>query len=64
MGYKNLIFNAFKPTLPPEITDKGPQDPLAQYNLLTQAQVTKVSNQKFARATNMISTYRPIFDPA
>ena len=63
VGYKNLLFNAFLPTLPEEIINRGASDPLAPYNLLTQAIIQKVSNQKFARAKNMISSYSPVFDP-
>ena len=63
MGYKNLVFSAFLPTLPEEIIEHGPIDPLASYNLLTLATILKVSNQKFARASNMISSYLPVFDP-
>ncbi|MEK6628063.1 MAG: serine hydrolase [Bdellovibrionota bacterium] len=62
-GYKNLIFDAFLPMLPEEIVNKGQSDPLAAYNLLTHATIKKVSNQKFARASNMISTHLPVFDP-
>lgn len=63
VGYKNLVFNAFLPTLPEEIIDRGPKDPMAPYNLLTQATIRKVSNQRFARASNMISPFLPVFDP-
>lgn len=62
-AYKKFIFAAFLPALPEEIVGKGPKDPLAPYNLLTKAKITKVSNQKFARASNMISSYLPVFDP-
>lgn len=62
-GYKNLVFDAFLPTLPEEIKELGALDPVAAYNLLTQAAIRKVSNQKFARASNMISSYLPVFDP-
>ena len=63
LGYKQLIFSAFQPTLPDEIVEKGPLDPLADYNFLTAAKVVKTTNQKFARATNLISRYLPLFDP-
>jgi allantoicase len=62
-GYKNLIFKAFTPTRPNEITSKGPADPLANFNILGLATISHVSNEKFARAENMISPYLPIFDP-
>jgi len=63
LGYKKLIFEAFNPTLPEEIINKGPADPLADYNLLTDAKIISVTNQKFARAENMISRYLPVFEP-
>ncbi len=63
VGYRSLLFDAFLPTLPEEITEHGPLDPIAPYNLLTQAVIRKVSNQKFARAKNLISPYLPVFDP-
>ena len=63
LGYKQLIFSAFQPTLPEEIIVKGPIDPLADFNLLTQAKVIKTTNQKFARATNLVSRNTPLFDP-
>lgn len=63
LGYKNLVFNAFEPMLPVEILDKGPKDPWASLNILLHAQVVSVTNQKFARATNLISDHLPKFDP-
>jgi malate synthase len=63
LGYKKLIFQAFKPLLAEEITSKGPLDPLANYNIATQAKVIGVSDDTFARAGNLISTHLPIFDP-
>ena len=63
IGYKNLIFKAFLPSLPEKIIDHGPLDPLAQYNLVVRAQILEVSNQKFARAENLLSPYLPIFSP-
>lgn len=64
LGYKQLIFSAFEPTLPEKIVRTSREFcPLAAYNLLTDAQILKVSNQKFARAENLISPYRPTFDP-
>ena len=63
IGYKYLVFNAFNPTRPEEITDKGPLDPLASFNKLVGAKVLEVSNELFARAENLISDYLPKFDP-
>ncbi|MBA2403225.1 MAG: serine hydrolase [Bdellovibrionales bacterium] len=63
MGYKNLVFNAFLPTRPEAITDKGPKDPLASFNKLAGGKVLEVSNDLFARAENLFSDYLPKFDP-
>ncbi len=63
VGYKNLIFDAFLPSLPEEILDKGPIDPLAKYNLAVGGKIIAVSNQKFARAENLLSPYLPVFSP-
>lgn len=62
-GYKRLIFSAFQPTLPEAIIDKGPKDPLASWNMVVGAKVLSVTNQKFARAENLISPFLPKFDP-
>jgi len=63
LGYKQLIFDAFTPDLPEEIVQKGPLDPLAPHNLVVGARTVSVTNQKFARAENLISPYLPVFDP-
>lgn len=63
MGYKNLVFNAFAPTRPEAIVDKGPKDPLAEFNILKDAKVLEVSNELFARAENLFSDHLPKFDP-
>jgi malate synthase len=63
LGYKALIFDAFSPDLPEEIVQKGPLDPLASYNLATGARILSVTNQKFARAKNLLSPHLPVFDP-
>lgn len=62
-GYKNLIFDAFKRTRPEEITDKGPIDPLAPFNLCVGASISDVTNELFARADNLLSDHLPKFDP-
>lgn len=62
-GYKNLVFVAFEPTLPSEIIDQGPVDPLATANLLVGSTVERVSNQRFARACQLGSDHLPKFDP-
>jgi hypothetical protein len=63
MGYKNLIFDAFIKTRPEEILLKGPVDPLASINLAVGAKVVSVTNDLFARAENLVSSYLPVFDP-
>jgi malate synthase len=63
LGYKHLIFNAFESTLPEKIVIHGPRCRLADCNLLTEARILTVSNQKFARAENLFSPYEPVFDP-
>jgi len=63
MGYKNLIFDAFIPTLPEAIIIKGENDPNAEINLAVDARILSVTNQKFARAENLLSPFLPVFDP-
>jgi len=62
-GYKALVFSAFEPTLPDGIIETGPPDPLAKYNHLVGGKLLRVTNQRFARATNLMSTFLPRFDP-
>ena len=63
VGYKRLLFDAFLPDMPEAILNKGPIDPLAAHNLATSAHILDVSNQKFARAENLISSHLPVFEP-
>lgn len=63
IGYKNLVFSAFEASRPEPITDRGPLDPLAPYNVLVDGTVIEVSNELFARADNLISDHLPKFDP-
>lgn len=63
IGYKNLIFDAFLPNLPEPILAHGPRDPLADINLAVGAKIIEVTNQRFARAENLLSEYLPVFDP-
>jgi allantoicase/malate synthase len=63
IGYKSLVFNAFMPNRPEEITDKGPLDPLAKFNRLIGGKVLEVSDDLFARAENLFSNHLPKFDP-
>lgn len=62
-GYKGLIFNAFIPTRPEPIVDKGPIDPLAKFNLCVGGKILEVSNELFACADNLLSDHLPKFDP-
>ncbi len=63
VGYKALIFDAFEPTLPEEIQRSGALDPLNSWNMVVGATILQVSNQRFARAENLLSPYVPSFDP-
>ncbi len=63
IGYKNLVFSAFAPTRPEPITDRGPKDPLALYNLCAGGRILSVSDEKFAQADNLLSDHLPKFDP-
>lgn len=63
LGYKTLLFDAFLPSLPEPIAVSGPADPLADFNLLSGAEILSCTNQKFARAENLISPFLPVFDP-
>ena len=63
MGYKNLVLDAFRPTRPEAILDKGPKDPLAPFNLSVGSEVIECSNELFARADNLLSDHLPKFDP-
>jgi len=62
-GYKELLFQSFLPDLPEAIYEKGPEDPLAEYNLLCRARIIEVSDQSFSRAENLLSPRLPVFDP-
>ena len=63
-GYRELVLSAFEPDLPEAIIVRGPLDPLSRFNLAIDAKVVSVSNQRFARAENLISPNTPTFDPA
>ncbi len=63
LGYKRLIFEAFKPDQPEAITIKGTPDPLAPFNLAVGSKILEVTNERFARAENLLSPNLPIFDP-
>lgn len=63
IGYKSLIFDAFKPSLPEEIIEVGPLNTLSLKNLAVGGKILEVTNQKFALASNLLSPYEPVFDP-
>jgi allantoicase len=63
IGYKNLVFSAFLPSLPEKIIEKGAIDPLANFNLAVGGKILEVTNQKFARAENLLSDHLPTFNP-
>ncbi|MBI2376262.1 MAG: serine hydrolase [Deltaproteobacteria bacterium] len=63
LGYKALIVDSFRPDLPEAIEVRGPRDPLAGMNLVVGAKIRSVTNQRFARAENLISPFLPRFDP-
>jgi allantoicase/malate synthase/CubicO group peptidase (beta-lactamase class C family)/2-oxo-4-hydroxy-4-carboxy--5-ureidoimidazoline (OHCU) decarboxylase len=63
LGYKQLVLDAFQRTRPEAITDKGPLDPLAPYNLCVGGEVLSVTNDLFARAENLLSDHLPLFNP-
>ncbi len=64
LGYKELVFDAFEPCLPPQIIHTSAKRDLNEYDLCQNAEIKNVSNQRFARAENLISSHRPQFDPA
>jgi len=63
IGYKSLIFDAFMPTIPEKIIETGSIDPLSKLNLAVGGRIIEVSNQKFARAENLLSPFQPVFNP-
>jgi malate synthase/allantoicase/2-oxo-4-hydroxy-4-carboxy--5-ureidoimidazoline (OHCU) decarboxylase len=64
LGYKNLVLNAFLPTVPEPIENRNKIDPRSGHNLLKNAQVISLSNEKFAGAINLTSEFEPVFDPS
>lgn len=63
LGYKELLFSAFAPQLPSLVHTRGPLDAHHEWNLAASATITRVSDQRFARASNLFSLYAPTFDP-
>ncbi len=62
-GYKELLLSAFEPDLPEEIVVRGPIHPWSALNVAVGGEITRVSNQRFARAENLLSPHDPVFDP-
>ena len=63
LGYKELVLDAFRPTRPEAIIDRGPIDPLSSYNLCVGGEILECSNELFARGENLLSDHLPTFDP-
>ncbi len=63
IGYKNLVFDAFRPARAEEIIRPGERDSLSDMNLAVGAKVLEVSNERFARAENLFSPNQPKFEP-
>ncbi len=63
MGYKQLVFDAFCADNPERPPVHGPLDELSAFNLAVEGRILAVTNQRFALASNLLSPYRPVFDP-
>lgn len=61
--YRDRLFGAFSPDFPEVILARGAVDPLSPWNRAVGASIVEVTNQRFARADNLVSPYLPIFDP-
>tara|TARA_R110000868_G_scaffold80095_7_gene227839 strand:- start:13648 stop:18186 length:4539 start_codon:yes stop_codon:yes gene_type:complete len=62
-GYRSLIFDAFVRDMPLAIEQIGPRSSYSDQNLVVGSKVLKVTNDRFARAENLISPFDPVFDP-
>ena len=63
LGYKALVFGAFQEDLPEIATPPGALDSLSLHNRAIGARIVSVTNQRFARASNLFLPTRPAFDP-
>lgn len=63
-AYRDRVFAAFEPDLPEAIAAHGAPDALAPFNRVVGARIVAVSNQRFARAENLLSADEPTFDPS
>ena len=62
-GYKTLVFDAFNADMPLPISERGALSANHEKNLVIGSKILKCTNQRFARAENLISPYEPVFDP-
>ncbi len=63
LGYKKLLLSAFVPTQAAAINREQAPLPRSEFDVLQNAQIDYVSNDRFARAENLLSPYEPVFDP-
>jgi allantoicase len=63
LGYKALVFGSFQEDLPEPANPPGDPDPLSPYNRARLARIVSVTNQRFARASNLFLPTLPAFDP-
>jgi len=63
IGYKELVLDAFEESLPEVIEGRDKLSLCSEFNVLRDAKILSVSNQRFARAQNLLSPFQPIFDP-
>ncbi len=62
-GYKSLVFDAFVRDMPLPIEKIGARSSYSDQNLVVGSKILKVTNDRFARAENLISPFDPVFDP-
>ncbi len=62
VGYRELIFQAFQKDLPEAIEGRERKDEMAEWNRVIGGRIVSCSNQKFARAENLLSPYLPVFE--
>ena len=63
LGYKSLLLSAFLPTQAAEITRPSNRLPRSEHDVLQNSKIDYVSNDRFARAENLLSPFEPVFDP-
>jgi allantoicase/CubicO group peptidase (beta-lactamase class C family) len=62
-GYRDMLFNAFVPSRAMKIIERGPRDAHAGINAVVGARLVACTNDKFARAENVMNGEEPLFDP-